>query len=98
MLIMKTFLVMGFGALSIIRPSMQLFMICKCVLSRKKFLTNQALMSLFFMYTSNMSSKFTFFLNVLSQRSHLKTKSGSNEYDKLEKIHNYFIHSKCVIL
>ena len=73
MLIMKTFLVMGFGALSIIRPSMQLFLLCKCVLSRKKFLTNKALMSLFFMYTSNMSSKFTFFLNVLSQRSHLKS-------------------------
>ena len=49
----------GFGALSIIRPSMQLVMLCKCVFSRKKFLTNQALMSLFFMYTSNMSSKFT---------------------------------------
>ena len=56
MLIMKTFLVMGFGALSIIRPSMQLFMICKCIFSRKKFLINH----LFFMYTSNMSSKFTF--------------------------------------
>ena len=28
----------GFGALSIIRPSMQLFVICKCIFSRKKFL------------------------------------------------------------
>ena len=37
MLIMKTFLVMVFGALSIIRPSMQLFVICKCVFSHKKF-------------------------------------------------------------
>ena len=36
MLIMKTFLVMGFGALSIIRPSMQLFVICKCIYSRIK--------------------------------------------------------------
>ena len=59
MLIMKTFLVMGFGALSIIRPSMQLFVICKCIFSRKKFFTNKALMSLFFMYNSNMSSKFS---------------------------------------
>ena len=85
MLIMKTFLVMGFGALSIIRPSTQLFKICKCIISRKKFVTNSTFMPLFFMYTSNMSSTFTFFFNVLSQRSHLKTMSGFNEYDKLEK-------------
>ena len=65
MLIMKTFLVMGFGALSIIRPSMQLFVICKCIFSRKKFFLNQALMSLFFMYNSNMSSKFTGTFNCL---------------------------------
>ena len=56
--------------------AMQFFMLCKCVFSRKKFHTKQALMSLFFMYTSNMSSKFTFFYNVLSQRSHLETMSG----------------------
>ena len=56
--------------------SMQFFMLCKCVFSRKKFHTNQALMSLFFMYSSNMCSKFTVFLNVLSQRSHLETMSG----------------------
>ena len=56
--------------------SMQFFMFCKCVFSRKKCHTNQALMSLFLMYTLNMSSKFTGFLNVLSQRSHLETMSG----------------------
>ena len=37
--------------------SMQLFMLCKCAFSRKKFHTNAAFMSLVCMYNSNMSSK-----------------------------------------
>ena len=71
---------------------MQLFMICKCVSSRKLFQTNSAFMSLVFMYKSNMSSKFAGSFNVLLQRSHLETMSGSNEYDKLGKIRNYLIN------
>ena len=66
MLIMKTFLVMGFGALSIIRPSMQLFMICKCIISSKKFVTNSTFMPLFFMYTS----KHVFYVHGLKKMSY----------------------------
>ena len=86
MLIMKIFLVMGFGALSIIRPSMQLFVICKCIFSRKKFFLQIPHSCLCFSCTirtclpSGLGP-----LNVLLQRSHLETMSGSNECDKLEK-------------
>ena len=38
-------------------PSKKIFMLCKCVLSRKKIHTNAAFVSLVFMYNSNMSSK-----------------------------------------
>ena len=54
---------------------MQFFMLCKRVFSRKEFHINAAFMSLFFMYTTNMSSKYAFFY-VLSQISHLETMSG----------------------
>ena len=65
-------------------PSMQRFMLCKCVFSGKKFHTNAAFMV--FMYNSNMSTKWEgSFKNVLLQRSHLETMSGSNEFDKLFK-------------
>ena len=36
---------------------MQIFMLCKCVSSRKLFPTNSTFMSLVLMYNSNMSSK-----------------------------------------
>ena len=60
--------------------AMQFFMLCKCVFSRKKFHTKQALMSLFFMYTSNMSSKFTFkkkcLIAEITFRNHVWIKNG----------------------
>ena len=82
---MKTFLVMGFGALSIIRPSMQLFVICKCIFFRKKFFLIPHSCLCFSCTIRTCLPSGLGPLNVLLQRSHLETMSGSNECDKLEK-------------
>ena len=65
--------------------SMQLFMLCKCVFSRKKFHTKAEFMSLVSCTIRTCLPSGHGHLNVLLQRSHLETMSGSNECDKLEK-------------
>ena len=45
------------------------YYLCKCVFSSKKFHTNAAFMSLFFMYTLNMSYIFT--LKISYRRVHI---------------------------
>ena len=66
-------------------PSMQLFMLCKCVFYRNNFHTNATFMSLVFMYNSNMSSKWAGPFKCLIAEITFRTMSGSNECDKLEK-------------
>ena len=66
-------------------PSMQFFMLCKCVLSRKKFVTIPHLCLWFSCTLRTCLPSGLGPLKILLQRSHLETMSGSNEYDKLEK-------------